>query len=166
MNVRPSEPQCGIAANFNAGICSMKTLATVLTCLLTASSLASSAVSADVAKGHPLIGEWTWTRKENSCTEVYSYRPDGTSRISSGEEVAETRFSISDKPDLNGFYRMDDEVTKDNGRTGCDGTAGGSAVGTKGTVYMIIRPAGDEMIICQKPSFDECFGPLRRVVRK
>jgi hypothetical protein len=144
----------------------MRTIAAVLTCLLTVASLASRAVPAATAKSHPLLGEWTWTRKENNCTEIYSYNADGTSKISSGEEVAETRFSISDKPDQNGFYRMDDEVTKDNGRADCDGAAGGSSVGEKATVYVIIRPAGDEMVICQQPSFSECFGPLRRVVHK
>jgi len=50
-------------------------------------------------------------------TEVYRHRTDNTSRVTSGEEVGESRFSISEGPDANGFYRMTDVVTNANGKT-------------------------------------------------
>jgi hypothetical protein len=131
---------------------------------LVISAMAVTAVGGPTTK-HPLFGEWTWTRKENNCTEVYYYLPDYTSKVTSGEEIAESRFTISDEPDQKGFYRMTDEVTKDNGRPGCDGAPGGTPVGDKSTMFVFIRPSGDEMVICQEASFSACFGPLRRIFK-
>lgn len=119
--------------------------------------------AASPSTNHPLFGEWTWTRKVNNCTETYNYSETLTAKITSGEEVAESRFTITDDPDQNGFYRMTDEVTKGNGKTGCDGTAGGSSIGDKVTLFIFIKPTGDQMVFCSEPSFKSCFGPLRRV---
>jgi hypothetical protein len=138
----------------------MKTIVAILMSL----SVATTVPAAGLTK-HPLFGKWTWTRKENNCTEVYDYRPDHTSRITSGDEVSESRFTITDKPDINGFYRMVDEVTKDNGRAGCDGTPGGSPIGDKATTFVYIRQPGDEMVMCEAPSFSSCFGPLKRIAQ-
>jgi hypothetical protein len=121
---------------------------------------------ANVSTPHPLYGKWTWTRAENNCTEVYDFRPDNTSRVTSGEETGESRFTISEKPDVQGFYRVVDVVTKTNGKAGCDGAAGGSPVGDTATIYVFIRPSRNEMVICEQPSFDACFGPLRRISPK
>lgn len=112
---------------------------------------------------HRLYGKWAWTYETNNCTEIYEFRSDNTSIVTSGEEVGESRFTITDKPDLNGFYRMTDVVTKSNGRTGCDGEPGGTPVGDEVTIYIIFHPTKGEMLICQDPSLNACFGPLRRV---
>ena len=122
-----------------------------------------SVASVDNSSTQRLYGKWAWTYSRNNCTEVYDYRPDNTSVVTSGEEIGESRFTISDKPDLNGFYRMTDEVTKSNGRTGCDGSPGGTSVGHTVTVYIMFHPTKDEMLICQEPSLSACFGPLRRI---
>ncbi|GAB4510252.1 MAG: hypothetical protein Tsb0026_11800 [Sulfuricaulis sp.] len=139
-----------------------KYVATLIIC-----SIATTAVAnvGNLSTQYPLYGKWTWTRTENNCTEVYDYRPDNTSMVTSGEEIAESRFTISDKPDLNGFYRMTDVVTKSNGRTGCDGSPGGTPVGDAVTIYIFFHPTKNEMIICQEPSFNACFGPLRRTIK-
>ena len=136
-----------------------KIVATLIICAVATTAVAGSAMQ------HPLFGKWTWTRAENKCTEEYDYRPDHTSTVTSGEEVGESRFTISDEPDQHGFYRMTDVVTKDNGRTGCDGRPGGTPVGDEATMFVFIRPTGDEMVICQEPSFAACFGPLRRTIK-
>jgi hypothetical protein len=133
-----------------------KTVATLFTFTITTTAVAGSAIQ------HPLFGTWTWTRTENNCTEVYDYRPDHTSKVTSGEEIGESRFTISDEPDQHGFYRMTDVTTKDNGKMGCDGTPGGTPVGDEATMFVFIRSTSDEMVICQEPSFAACFGPLRR----
>lgn len=127
-------------------------------------TIANTAV-ADSILQHPLFVDWTWTRKVNNCTEVYSYQSDHTLKVTSGEEIGESLFTISDEPDKNGFYRLTDEVTKNNGLTGCDGTGGGTPVGDKATNYVFIRPAGDQMVICQESSFSACFGPLKRIIK-
>ncbi len=131
--------------------------------LLSASALATATTNADKLPTHRLHGAWTWTYSKNNCKETYRYRSDNTSEVHSGEELAESRFTIADKPDANGFYRMTDVVTKSNGRTGCDGQPGGTPVGDEATMYVIFHPAREEMLICQEPSLSACMGPLRRV---
>lgn len=135
------------------------TLATLILCSVATTAVASVGSSAT----HRLYGKWAWTYSKNNCTEVYDYRSDNTSVVTSGEEVAESRFTIAEKPDLNGFYRMTDMVTKSNGRTGCDGEPGGTPVDHEVTNYILFHPTRDEMLICQEPSLNSCFGPLRRV---
>lgn len=110
-----------------------------------------------------LYGKWSWTYAKNNCTEIYEFRPDNTSIVTSGEEIAESAFTISDEPTFNGFYQMVDVVTKSNGHTGCDGTAGGTPVGDKVTDYVMFHPVRDEMIFCMEPALTACMGPLRRV---
>lgn len=128
-----------------------------------ASAFLATAAAASVTTQHPLYGKWTWTRAMNNCTEVYEYRPDNTSLVSSGEERAESRFTVSDRPDFNGFFRLTDEVTKSNGLTGCDGSPGGTPIGDTVTIHVFFHPSGDQMLICQDPTFNACFGPLRRL---
>lgn len=135
---------------------------TIATLLLTA-SLAGCANIADLSASHPLYGKWAWTIAKNNCTEVYDFRPNNISVVTSGDEIGESRFTINDKPDLNGFYRLTDVVTKNNGRTGCDGVPGGTPVGDTVTVYIFFHPTKNEMVICQEPSFNACMGPLRRI---
>ena len=134
-----------------------KLVATLIICATTATG------ATDSVRQHPLFGKWTWTLAENNCTEVYEYLPDHTSKVTSGEEIGESRFTVSDEPDQHGFYRMTDVTTKDNGRTGCDGAPGGTPVGDEATMFIFIRPTGDEMDVCQEPSLTACFGPLRRI---
>jgi len=136
-------------------------LATLIICSTVTMALANVGNSIT----HRLYGKWAWTYEKNNCTEVYEFRSDNTSVVTSGEEIGESRFTITDKPGLNGFYRMTDVVTKSNGRTGCDGEPGGTPIGDEATIYIIFHPAKDEMLMCQSPSLNACFGPLRRVTQ-
>ena len=139
----------------------MKTTAAALfICFMATSAIASIG---EPSAHHPLYGKWAWTYAKNNCTEVYEYRPDNTSIVTSGEEIGESQFTISDKPDLNGFYRMTDVVTKSNGRTGCDGEPDGTPVGDTVTIYIFFHPTKGEMVMCQEPSFNACMGPLQRI---
>lgn len=139
----------------------MKKTAAALTFFFLA-TVAIAKVS-DSSEPLPLYGKWSWIYTKNNCTEVYDYRSDNTAVIISGEEQAESSFTISDKPDLNGFYLMTDVVTKSNGQTGCDGQLGGTPVGNTATIYITFSPTKDEMVICQEPSFNACVGPIRRI---
>lgn len=136
-------------------------LAALIVCSVTTTAFAN----VGAMPTNRLYGKWTWTYAQNNCTEEYNYRADNTTVVLSGEEKAESRFTISDKPDLNGFYRMTDVVTKSNGRTGCDGELGGTPIGHEATIYIIFHPKKEEMFICQQPSLDTCFGPLQRVTQ-
>ena len=137
-------------------------LPALILCLMASTTFANTGSSSN---SHPLHGKWTWTYQKNNCTEVYEYHSDNTTSVTSGEEIGESRFTVSDSPDSNGFYRMTDQITKSNGKTGCDGAPGGSPVGNKVTIYIIFSPDEEEMAICQTASFSACFGPLRRISR-
>lgn len=136
---------------------------TILVTLLICSAATIATASVGASPTHRLYGKWSWTYSKNNCTEIYDYRSDNTALVTSGEEVAESRFTIAEKPDSIGFYRMTDVVTKSNGRAGCDGEPGGTPIGHEVTIYILFHPKRDEMLICQQPSLDACFGPLRRV---
>lgn len=136
---------------------------TVLVTLLIYFVSTVATANVGISSTHRLYGKWSWTYSKNNCTEVYDYRSDNTAVITSGEEMAESRFTIADKPDSVGFFRMTDVVTKSNGRTGCDGEPDGTPIGHEVTIYILFHPKRDEMLICQQPSLDACFGPLQRV---
>jgi hypothetical protein len=134
--------------------------------LLTATIVVAATAAAQtikphrIAKDHPIVGQWTYTVPDGSCTETYHFRSDGTSVVTSGDEIAESVFDIAAKPDADGFYKWSDELVKDNGKKDCAGevTAPGKVV----TNYILFSPGGDQFIICAEQSLDRCFGPLER----
>ena len=128
-----------------------------------AALLASLAAAADppVVPNHPLIGTWRFTVPDGSCAETYRFRADGTSHVTSGEEVAETEFRVSAKPSRKGFYEWVDTIVKDNGKKDCAGQI--TDVGRKTTTYIQFDARAQRFIVCQDESLDACFGPLRRV---
>lgn len=128
-----------------------------LTCTTSAHVAADPAIRTD----HPYLGRWTWDYK--GCTEIYTNRADGTTSSVSGEEHGQSRFTITDQTEDSGFYRVVDTVTTSNGKTGCDGNPGGTPVGDVATIFVFIRPSGDEMIECRTSSLDHCMGPLKRI---
>ncbi len=113
-----------------------------------------------IAKDHPIVGRWTYTVPDGSCTETYNFRTDGTTVVTSGDEIAESVFDIAAKPGRDGFYKWTDKLVKDNGRKDCAGEV--TAVGKVVTNYILFSPAGDQFIICAQESLDACFGPLQR----
>lgn len=121
----------------------------------------ANAADAAVAPGHPIIGTWRFTVPDGSCAETYRFRGDGTSLVTSGEEVAETEFRVSAKPSRNGFYEWVDTIVKDNGKKDCAGQI--TDVGRKTTTFIQFDAAGQRFIVCRGESHDACFGPLRRV---
>lgn len=124
------------------------------------SSVASAAGPA-VAPNHPIIGTWRFTVPDGSCAETYRFRGDGTSHVTSGEEVAETEFKVSAKPSGKGFYEWVDTIVKDNGKKDCAGQI--TDVGRTTTTFIQFDAAGQRFIVCRGESHDACFGPLRRV---
>lgn len=126
-------------------------------------TFAATTRAADAPAPHPILGRWTWTLPGKPCEEVYHFRADHTSVVTSGEEVSESRFELADEPDAQGFYRVTDVITKTNGKTGCDGHPGGTPVGDTATGYLFLHPTRPEMVMCLHASFDSCIGPLRRL---
>jgi hypothetical protein len=128
--------------------------------LLAATASAQTLKPHPIAKDHPIVGGWTYTVPDGSCTESYHFLSDGTSVVTSGDEIAESVFEIAAKPDADGFYKWSDELVKDNGKKDCAGEV--TAVGKRVTSYILFSPGGDELIICAQQSLDACFGPLER----
>ena len=114
-----------------------------------------------IATSHPLIGTWRFTLPDGSCAETYRFRTDGTSHVTSGDEVAESQFNVAAKPSRKGFYEWVDTIVKDNGKKDCQGQI--TDVGRKTTSYIQFDAAGQRFIVCRAESHDACFGPLRRV---
>ena len=126
----------------------------------TGAAVAQTAKPRRIAKDHPILGSWTYETPDGSCSETYVFRPDGTTVVTSGDEISESAFEISGRPDAKGFYKWTDRLVKDNGKEDCAGevTPAGKIV----TNYVLFSPARDQFIVCAKASFDACFGPLRR----
>jgi len=138
-------------------------LTTCALACLSACSLIATPAAPHIRADHPFLGRWTWTFK--GCTEIYDHRADGTASVTSGEEVGASKYTISDQPGQGGYYRLVDTVTRSNGQTGCDGTRGGTPVGDVAVLFVRFLPSGNEMLICNTESLDQCVGPLWRVHR-
>jgi len=110
---------------------------------------------------HPIVGTWRFTVPDGSCAETYRFRTDGTSLVTSGEEVAESKFEIAKSPTRAGFYKWVDTIVKDNGKKDCSGQI--TDVGRKTTNYIRFDPSGQRFIVCRAENLEACFGPLRRV---
>jgi hypothetical protein len=120
-----------------------------------------SAAASEVAAGHPILGTWTFALPDGSCSETYRFRTDGTTFVTSGEEVAESDYVIAPAASKNGFYKWTDTIVKDNGKKDCSGeiTTPGRAV----TNFVQFDRSGELLIVCRDESTSACFGPLRRV---
>ena len=79
---------------------------------------------------HPILGTWIFAVPETDCEETYYMRQDGTTLVTSGQEVAESVYEIDDEPSAKGFYKSTDRIVKDNGKPDCAGDI--TKVGSQG----------------------------------
>jgi len=110
---------------------------------------------------HPLVGTWRFEVPNTGCAEVYRFRADGTSIVTSAREIAESEFEISTKPSGKGFYAWTDTIVKDNGKEDCSGQI--TEVGRKTTNYIRFDRTGQQFFACRGESLEACWGPWRRV---
>ena len=120
-----------------------------------------SARAAQLRADHPFVGIWNITLPDGSCSETYRVRGDGTTLVFSKEEVAESRFVISDQPDKQGFYKEVDTLVKDNGKPDCTGQI--TKPGRTVTNYLLFHPGGDMFLMCVERSMERCIGSFVRV---
>ena len=112
---------------------------------------------------HPLTGSWAWKLPGKACSETLIYRQDGSRSGTSGDEVMQTRYEVSDKPSLLGFYRLAETVTASNGKQDCSGDV--HTVSAAPVVRFIqFSPKRDQFIACKEEALKACFGPLKRIV--
>lgn len=112
--------------------------------------------------GHPILGIWELQVPDVACTETYRFRGDGTSLVTSRQEVSESEYHVPPQPDAKGFYALDDRVVKNNGKQDCSGETmqPGAAVRN----YLKFAPSGNMFLMCFEESMGSCIGPFRRVV--
>jgi hypothetical protein len=110
---------------------------------------------------HPILGIWKLSLPELSCSETYRFRADGTTLVTSAEEVSESEYRIPAKPSARGFYRLDDRIVKDNGKKDCAGAI--MKPGTTATNYIRFHPSGALFLMCADETMNTCIGPFERV---
>lgn len=137
----------------------MRMPAAVLTGALLMSSLPGAQAAPPAA--HPILGIWKLSLPELSCSETYRFRADGTTLVTSAEEVSESEYRIPAKPSAKGFYRLDDRVVKDNGKKDCAGAI--MKPGTTATNYIRFHPSGALFLMCADETMNTCIGPFERV---
>jgi len=109
---------------------------------------------------HPIVGTWRIEVPGRRCHEVYYVRSDGTARVTSGKQIAETEFEISSSPSANGFYRWRDRIVTDNGGIDCMGES--SEVGHEATNFIRLHPSGNRFLLCEQENINTCIGPFIR----
>ncbi|MES2129888.1 MAG: hypothetical protein V4463_21650 [Pseudomonadota bacterium] len=128
---------------------------------LSALIVLAGALAAPLPASHPILGIWRLTVPDGSCSETYRFRGDGTTLVTSAEEVSESVFEIPAEPDANGFYKLVDTIVKDNGKKDCSGDI--MKLGAKSTNFVRFHPSGMIFVMCRATSLDACIGPFRRV---
>lgn len=121
--------------------------------------ICAAAHAAPTRADHPLLGVWEWSIPDTRCTERMTVRQDGTSTVTSGQEVSESETRIADQADADGFYEWVDKITKTNGKPDCAGEV--TPVGDVSTTYPMLSATGDRMMLCLAKK-GPCFGPYVR----
>ena len=119
------------------------------------------AVAAPPAQNHPILGIWRLSLPEIGCSETYHFRGDGTTLVTSADEISESEFRIPDQPSEKGFYKLEDRIVKDNGKKDCAGEV--MKVGTKAINFIRFHPSGTLFLMCADESMNACIGPFERV---
>lgn len=128
--------------------------------LIVLSLATPTAFAEELRPDHPIIGTWKITLPDNSCHEIYRVRANGTSVVTSADEVAESTFDISDQPSPKGFYKWVDKITKDNGQKDCSGEV--MEIGHEATNFITFHPSGNMFLMCEKEDLNTCIGPFVR----
>jgi hypothetical protein len=111
--------------------------------------------------GHPILGIWKLSLPELQCSEIYRFRGDGTTLVTSAEEVSESHYRIPDRPSAKGYYRLDDRIIRDNGKKDCAGLI--MKAGASSTHFIRFHPSGAIFLMCADETMNACIGPFERV---
>lgn len=133
---------------------------TVLFCVLIASAYPATAMVTNEIPDNPIIGTWTWALP-NGCMEKHTFLASGMVSGTSGSEYTEEKYSISSKPDSNGFYKLTGYTLKDTGGPDCGGSSEDHS-GKEWTAYIRFSSDRTKHIECSEPNTDTCWGPYTR----
>lgn len=132
----------------------MKAVVSLGVVLMLAAAPSGRAIRAD----HPVLGTWELQVTE-TCREMHTFRANGTTYVTSGEEVSESTYEVSDEPDQNGVYVLVDKVESNNGKPDCRGYK--TPIRDIATVYVTFSTTGDEMFVCYDEAMRRCFSMKR-----
>lgn len=138
----------------------MRALASLLLLSLLGAA-AHAAAQPGLASDHPILGIWRLEVPDTDCLETYRFRGDGTTLVTSADEVSESAYTIPNQPTPQGYYRLQDRVTKDNGKPDCSGNV--MKPDSKATHFVRFHPSGKLFLLCADESLEACIGPFHRV---
>lgn len=111
---------------------------------------------------NPLLGTWEWVNIKNSCREVYIFGTEGSSHITSGDEISLASYTISDQPDANSYYAVTLNIIEDKGGVDC-GESLENNTGESYQKFVQFHPSGNLYISCDQPDTTSCVGPFKRL---
>ena len=120
--------------------------------------LAAAPTKQEIRADHPVLGTWELLVTE-TCKEMHTYRADGTSYVTSGHEVSNSSYEISDTPNERGAYVMVDKIESNNGKPDCMGHQ--TPIGDVATVYVKFSTTGNGMLVCYDETMRSCFSMKR-----
>ena len=74
--------------------------------MLSIAAFAGAASAAAPAADHPVLGRWSVSTVDGTCTETYRFAADGTAVITSGQQLSQIAFDIAPAAGDRGFYRF------------------------------------------------------------
>lgn len=126
--------------------------------------LASIAAAADgqtslIEPPAALVGTWLWRLPGSNCEEVHTYQPDGSRKVTSGQEELTGRYEVHTTTNPQ-FLALDITTQTDNRRTDCTGNSADDS----GKLFRIFVTLvqGEQLLLCAEPNLSRCFGPLKR----
>lgn len=131
-----------------------------LACTLLRAGAQDAPPAPPLAPSHPLLGIWTLRLPDSPCAEVYRFRGDGSSFVTSAQERSESNFRVSAEADAQGWYVLDDVLVKNNGKPDCSGTV--TPPGSTVRNYLKFNPAETMFFLCVARALDACVGPFVR----
>lgn len=110
----------------------------------------------------PIVGTWTYKAPESTCEDTYTFQADGTMRGTSGEQVVDSKYTISEKHTQYAFYALKHQIITTNGKKDCEGKL--SEVGYEGLHFIRYDVSGEHMLMCEDEMsmLYNCFGPMTR----
>lgn len=120
----------------------------------------STVVNAEAV--NPLLGNWGWVTSDNSCIETYLFDEDHLVQITSGDEISDAEYHLSDQLTERGFYTLTLKILKDKGGKDCADNLEDNT-GQTYHKYVMFHPSGEQYVSCDKETIEECAGPLRKI---
>ena len=139
--------------------CQMKVFL-VVTMLFVCNSFCCAAT---LSPRHPIFGTWEVIVPGTKCLETYEFKTNGMKTSWSAEEIEESKFIISPKPNALGYYKLTDTVVSSNSKLDCLGDS--SPVGDIVTVFVRFEQAASIFFYCPSQTQIGCVGPFKRTTR-